>query len=313
MENIYTGIPDDFKPNYLTIEEMREIAEQDAYKRQWEAEKNEYGYVPIYQDEKTKLTYCDRWNYRVSTVHKHILVEEYMASDFDSVDWEFVTNKYDLRTIADIILLFQHPLVWDDHTCEPFGMIIYGRMAHAVSHYEEYDGRGGTSYAWLLKILNKAALYFADHLPTYNKDDLSKGIKTGMHRWGYIMVRREEMENYIAYEYDDFKSFNNGFIFFDPDALLKNIRYIKEQRGVAKAAEIVKLFQTEWEDIEILDAYKFSKYPTQQIAKFRKLLFKGFNRDLGLSTSGQNKAGGTTYIMGDYIAGNKYVNTDGKQ
>lgn len=302
---------DDLIIPYLTIEEMRELAQQEKYQKEWKRLEELCIYNPSFKDEKTGLTYCDKWYYtaRLTTLHKHLLVEEYMAADFDDVDWEFVTNRYDLMALAELVIIYQHPLCWEVCFSEPFNIVCEGRFAKPVSCYEEFDSRIYDSWKWFTKIIQKAVLYFVDKQPIYINDDLSNGIKSGMHPWRYLMLRMEDLENYINFEYDNFRSFNNGLLYFDPDALLKNIRYIKEQRGAAKAAEIVKLFQSEWEDIELLDTYHYSKYPSQQITKFKRLLFKGFNKELGITEPDKEQTGSTVNITvnGDYVAGDKIM------
>lgn len=295
--------------SYLTIEEMRELANQDGYRRRWEADRDNQCYLPTYYDPKTNLTYCDRWYDRLTLLHKHLLVEEYMQLDFDLVNWESATNNYNFSAIAEIELIYTNPLAWKVDALEPDGFVFSGRVAHPVSNWEEYDFRQYKINKWLYKIMNRAILYFADNLLRFETDNLDRGVKSGMHRWHYLMLNIEEFETYVQCDYDFFRSFATRLPYFHADSLLKNIRYIKEQRGTAKAVEIVKLFQSEWDDIELLDTYHYSKYPSQQITKFKRLLFKGFNKELGITGPDKDQAGQHVNIVvnGDYVVGDKIM------
>lgn len=268
------------KENYLTLADLHELAEREPYKHSWDYLFSDYlSNRPIY-DEKNDLYYYTDWTRGLSIVHRHLLVEEYMSKPFSQINWKLVTNYYSLYTIRAFINVYTHPLAWISESQFPSEYIILGKMAKEVSNYEPYDGRMGTAWEWFNQIISESILCFVDRSLVYAKDDIKNGVKKGLHRWDYIMAKTDEdLFNHMFYEHN-LSTFNDGLLYFDIDAFQRNIQFIERMRGGDMAARVIRRFQKEWEEIELWDAFCFSKYPKDHINKFKLFLFRGFEKDL---------------------------------
>ncbi len=266
----------------LSKEELDEIASQESYKCEWEDYTS--GQNPPYYDEKSKVWYYKDWTKQMNSFYKHKFVEEYMSAKYDAVDWRFVTNNYNLPIIREIIQLYLQPLAWTETDDLPDGYAVVGKVARSMPVGPYNDDREFGAYEWYTAIKNESVLYFADTMPCYEKDNFKGGYKADMHRWEYLItINDDSMADYLKSNTKGFSSFNNGLLFFDIECFRANIRYIIQQRGVERAAEIVTMFQKEWEDIEQWEAFEIAKYPKDQIRKFKLFLFHGLDKELKIN------------------------------
>ena len=268
------------RDNYLTLDDLHELAKREPYKNSWDFAMSEFHSDRPTYDEKSDLYYYYNWNRGLSIVHRHMFVEEYMSRPYDTVDWKQVTNYYNLYTINDFIGIFVHPLAWVSGFQFPNDYVVLGKVAKETSNYEPYDGRMNISWDWFNRVTSEAVLYFADKGLTYYKDDINRGIKRGLHKWNYIMVRSDDEIFNHMYSNSDLGTFNEGRFFFDIDSFQKNILYIERMRSSNLAAKIIRCFQKEWDDIVLWDAFGISKYPKEQIEKFKLVLFRGYEKEL---------------------------------
>ena len=252
----YYDIPlDDHNVPYVTLEEMQELLPN----------------VKLKQDEQTGLYYIE---YRDGYSSQNLLCAHYwielLMEDPDKVDWAKVTHGYDKRMIEYLEHLYKHPLVWVDKLPDKLQreIVVVGKIAQEKSSYERdcclpYDN-------FFFNMFYNRVLWFADNMPTGKDYGHFSIYHSDFILWNYLT---EELDIYGLHE-------DKNPIVFNVDNFLRNINYIAEHRGGAKATELVRLFRQDWPSIVAQKLFLIEYMSEQQIEAFRLALFEGMDRNL---------------------------------
>lgn len=239
-------------------------------------------------DRITRLHYLEYWDsLDMPLPLAHLLVEEYMAHDYDEVDWQRITECYDLYIINEIAYLWLHPLVWQtpsQFTKVGDRFVITGNIAvedlnSKRSHIQHF-------YDWKEKIMTDATLYFADNLPILSQDDGNGKdwyLLEGMIEWDRIMTAFNPWG-------DEILPYSKRF---DMSVFRENIKLIARERGGTKAAEIIRKFQDDWKDIVHWGCFGIHELNKDEVNFFQKSLFKGFERELRIWESNASQTNTT--------------------
>lgn len=226
-------------------------------------------------DRMTHLLYPEYWDsIDIPLPMAHLLVEEYMSHTYDEVDWQKVTNSYDLYAINEIAYIWLHPLVWKAPS--EFIRVKDRFVVTENVAVEELSKKRWLSQQfsdWRLKIKKATTLYFADNLPVWAQDDGDGKdwyMLEGMIEWDRIMTSFFPLGNEL---YPHPKH-------FDMSVFRDNIKLIARERGGAKAAEIIRKLQEDWIDIEHWGCFGVHELTKEEVNFFQKSLFKGFEREL---------------------------------
>lgn len=262
---------EDELPKLLTIDEMRELAKSETYRVPEEQMALIGGDKP-----EEKYTWSIRWD-KPNLLRDHLLVEECVNNYW--INWKFTTSVYDPRTIAYMIYLWHHPLVWVPISKElTKERIIVGRVAEERFVKRDRDFVDGTP----LGIGTNFSMldWFAEKLPMA---DGSEPIfpfdyefsSLDIIQWYYLTRNASEM--YSAARKEKGKFDPSLLVPFDLRRFLFNMEIIAGRKGGAKAAQIVRLLRKDWKRITTMKFFDIGKMPAEQIEEFRMGLFEGMD------------------------------------
>ena len=253
---------DDVKAPFVTIEEMEEILKGKTRKD------SSNGWEELKLDTQTGLYYTTYFeNVPHDLVYSHLLVEQMMEMS-EQVDWARVTYGYNTNIIELLEDIYRHPLVWmTPDTYEVGGeFVVLGRVAKAMSCEERFtcfpydmffnDMRGKVRVLW-----------FADNLPVGD----CVGFDKGFIRWN--LITEDEFARHISDEEAIPEVFNIR-------EFLLSMSWIEEERGGAKAAEIIRKFREDWPDIIAMKLFHTANLTNEQKEDFRQVLFEGMDRNM---------------------------------
>lgn len=225
-------------------------------------------------DEQKALYYTDRlFAYSAELLLNHMLVEKCMQK-WDQIDWQRTTHNYDYETIAFIRQTFDHPLKWD--TPEHINDIIC--LGPVVTEgYREIQPYGIEDF-WD-KLYNDGLLWFADNMPAIK--DASGGFRYHQTPDDFIAWDRLFSTDAAFYHrYDRKRRELMSYKLFNIQTFRDNISFIAQQRGGAKAAQIVRLLREDWQDILLFKYFDMDEIPQEKVEEFRQCLFEGMDRNL---------------------------------
>ena len=243
----------EYESNILSIEQMRDI---------FQKRKDDWGFHAMYDidlrlDEQTNLYYTNHdFRYCDDLLVNHLLAEQLFAQ-YKQVDWKRVTNCYDDRIMEKIDELLTTPLVW--FPTEDLGekCVVVGKVAKEEYPPEEFSFKDCRMY-FFGELREQAILWFADTLPT-KKDlyfpDTYKDLPEDMPLWDRLLVKGRHR-------------------------LRETMDFIVEQRGEAKAVQIIELFRADWQDILTLELFNTNRLSAYDIERMRKALFEEIERYL---------------------------------
>jgi hypothetical protein len=174
------------------------------------------------------------------------------------VDWKRVTRFYDPEQIARIYHLLSSPLLWVDPLPFETNCVIVGRVAQEVS--PEWTEQALMD--WHQQMFEENLLWFADTLP----------VADDVHMYRYHRLPKDMLlwDRILT-------GWNNNM---SVSAFRNNMNFIYEQRGGAKAAELIKRLRDDWKDIQILQLFGFEGMKPQKLEEFRLALFEGMDRNV---------------------------------
>ena len=220
-------------------------------------------------DNKTGLLYTEELNaVSAELLINHCLVEQCMEHR-KMVDWERVTDKYDYKLIEKIDHIFIYPLTWVYPPAEiGYDSLVWGLLAVSKPCEDRYSL---STYSDFFSNLRELSIrWFATNLPT--KNDI-RGVGRDYHMVPDDMVLWDRI---CSYGIDCFSRKD----IFRPETLRKNIEFIAENFGAARAAKIIRLLREDWQDIVIRKLFDIDELDSEQIEEFRQNLFEGMDRSL---------------------------------
>ena len=255
FEDDYDIPLDDFDVPYVTIEEMQEL----------------YPNAKLCMDEESGLyytTYFDTFERDLILTHLYV---ELLMNEPEKVDWAKITRGYQKSSIEYLEHIYTHPLVWIDQLPDDFpkGIAVVGKIAQEMSSYERdccspYD-------MFFFNMFHKdRILWFVDNLPTGKDYGYFNIYHADFILWNYLT---EGIGIYGLHE-------DEKPIVFNVDEFQRNINFIADHRGGAKAAELVRLFRKDWPDIVAMKLFLIDYMSDEQIEDFRQALFEGMERSL---------------------------------
>ena len=252
---------DDVNAPFVTIEEMKEILKGKRRKD------SSNGWEELKLDTQTGLYYTTYFeNLPGDLVYSHLLVEQMMEMP-EEVDWARVTYGYDTDIIEILEDIYRHPLVWmKDDTYEVGGkFVVLGRVAKAMSCEERFTCFPDDMFFANMKGKVRV-LWFADNLPVGD----CVGYDKGFIRWNLIT------ENAFARMSDEEIKTD----VFNIRKFLQSMSWIEEERGGAKAAEIIRKFREDWQAIIAMKLFHTASMSNEQKEDFRQALFEGMDRNM---------------------------------
>lgn len=258
------------KYQIVTIEEMRTLAQCDAYKGEFEELMQLMSVDSIEEISPFQIN----WR-RPSVLFDHLIFEQSMASY--GGNWRFYTHVYDVRAIAYLKYLWYHPLVWLDPKEElSKNRIVEGRVA--AEHYVPH--RESIRYKYDLLYFDEAMLdWFADRLPIADGTEPIiidyKFATLDIILWHYITENPEKMYDLVYAENGRFDP--SLVVPFDQRRFLFNVTRIAETHGGKRAAEIVRLLRKDWKRITTMKLFDIEKMKAEQVEEFRVALFEGMD------------------------------------
>lgn len=264
----------------VSIEEMRELIlqERDEILPRYD----------LWKDEATGLYSTDLFAFGGNGVLRDHYTMERIVEKQDEVDWLRITNCYDAGTIGEMLYTHKHPLVWLERTPNdlPYKYIVTGKVA--VEQFLE-------DRLWYsLPIYKESVLnWFVKELPTPSYPlfyDPPFGVPDDMILWNYLLNNRSEeikfYQNRRAFLHEHTKdNFHDApeeseNLYLDIDIFFNNLQYVVKHFGAAKAAEIVRLLQSDWKSIVALKLFGVNDVSKERIEEFRTFLFEGLERYL---------------------------------
>jgi hypothetical protein len=250
----------EYKDNILSIEVMRSIYEQQQ--KDWGCHTARD--INLKRDEKTGLYYAEVDSiFHQGLLYNHLMIEQLYAQK-EHVDWQRVTDGYDYREIEWIRHILTHPLVWVPAEEVGIECVVVGKVARE----EEPISRVANDYdisifCWRLN--GSGALWFADNMP----------VLEDVHQVG-----RCEYDN-LPEDMLLWDRLACGPLFKSyPINLRQNIDYIAEERGPAKAIELVERFREDWQDIITLKLFNMSDAEDYEVQRLHKAMFEEMDRKL---------------------------------
>lgn len=251
-ENTHEFLEYDYSDEMVTIDEMREMLKDEDFD-------------DLQIDSNTGL-YCTNYfiaKANMSLLKTHYLVER-MQDKLDHLDWPKLTCFFDDNIIDTILKTYFHPLIWIDHE-ESYRwndkIVTTGKVAMETTETTRTYSAFTTFITCRLPEI--CMLWFADTLPSEDEGLISKypySAPYGMIVWKYLVSDLYEKQP------------------FNENSFLINIRFIAEERGGARAAEIVRKLREDWSDIVTMKLFNIDKLTPEQIENFRAILFEGMNR-----------------------------------
>ena len=279
MESDYDIPLEDYDTPYVTIDEMKEMLA--SRKHKWDDDH----YEELQFDEQSGLYYTECFAYHDrDLLQAHLLVEQCLEH-FDELDWERITNGYELSVVSRIEHLMENPLVWVDEMPDELAekFVVTGRVAVEKSSEERSTC---IPYCDLGINLDKERLkWFANKLPTrkdINSRNYAYNFPRDMILWDRILT--DPYEKFCADLYAPQKSNPyTGHVFWpycNPVHFRQEIERIHIDFGPQKAAQLVRLLREDWQDIIALKLFGVYTLTPEQIEEFRAGLFEGLDRSL---------------------------------
>ena len=248
----------------LTIDEMKELLQQEPYKPYDDSYSTELSY-----DEQTGLYYTDYFKDEdaENILLNHLLAEQCVMHTKE-LDWCRVTDGYDATILATIVGLYCNPLAW----CEiPPSLtnhyVIVGKMAKEVSDYNRSERMDLMTFL-LNESREERALWFADHLPA-----------RGIAKWENFL------SNYCRADLLKVMSPECNYLplpHLNPQSLKENLEYVVWHRGMAKAQEVLDRLRKEWNHLVKLKLCNFGELSEEEIESLHEFVFDTLNYQMDL-------------------------------
>lgn len=249
----------EYKDNTLSIEEMRQIHDQ---------QQKEWGYhtvrdINLIKDKETGLYYAHVFSMcHQGLLYEHLMLEQLYAQK-ENVDWQRVTDGYDYREIKWIRDILTHPLVWVPVEEVENECVVVGKVAREEPRPDAISDRHIYTFCWELE--KKGLLWFADTMPVLND----------VHQVGRLEYEKLP-EDMVLWD-----RLICGHLFkTNPNNMHRNIEYIAEQRGAAKAVEIVERFREDWQDILTLRLFNLWEAEDFEVQRLHRAMFEEMDRQL---------------------------------
>ena len=241
----------DYQDNILSIEEMRELYEQQQ--KEWGVHYKQN--TNLVKDEKTGLYRCEySFLNNGELLYVHLMAEQLYAIK-DEVDWQFVTNNYSYEDIERLTHILSNRLAWVPASEVSHQCVVVGKVAREeeppLDHYDR------DVYRFRYDLLQKGLSWFADELPHGERNST---IPEDMLLWNRLAGGRL------------FSGWNCD--------LEQNLRWIAENKGASLAADLVERFREDWEDIKTLRLFSIEGASEAAIEKVRRTMFEGIDRQL---------------------------------
>ena len=254
----------------VTIEEMRELAKTEPYKVPESELEFDGGESP-----EGEFNWYIRWDHP-NLLRDHLLVEECLNRFW--INWRYTTKVYDPRTIAYMMYLWSHPLVWVPIPEElSKGRIITGKVAEERFVKRDSELIECTPLQWGTNF--EMLDWFAEKLPIVDGTEPIlidyKFSTLDIIQWYYIT--RNDIEMMSATWGENGKFDPSLLIPFDQRIFLSNLQTIAERHGGQKAAEIVRLLRKDWKRITTMKFFDIGKLTPEQVEEFRAGLFEGMD------------------------------------
>ena len=254
----------------LTLEEMYDIFMQDKYKDFRE----HYGL-----DVKPNSTYGRQvptlhvWGHRqLPLIYRHIVAEQLLREDYQNVHWESygVTEN---NVLLELVQLWLNPLTWAD-PLELENYVVDGRVAYEVfdenRRYEQVDE------TWQY-IETRRILAFADNPPVFKGDVAGNGMVKGMHFWTQLTFDHSApLIKIMGGDRLDYEEMRSTIKPYAAAALRSRLGFIAKERGGARAAELLRMLQSEWSQIKLWKT-EFSGMTENEINEFESILMHGYD------------------------------------
>lgn len=279
MESDYDIPLEDYDTPYVTIDEMKEML--GSRKHKWDDDH----YEELQFDEQSGLYYTECFAYHDrDLLQAHLLVEQCLEH-FDELDWERITNGYELSVVSRIEHLMENPLVWVDEMPDELAekFVVTGRVAVEKSSEERSTC---LPYCDFFVTMRKERLkWFANQLPTPKDiypDYSYHNVPKDMILWGVILTDDFEFR---LWEINDFEKKDRlmdreYWPYCNPQHFRRELERIYDQFGAQKAALIVRLLREDWQDIKVLKLFGIDTLTLEQIEEFQQCLFEGMDRNL---------------------------------
>ncbi len=221
-----------YKSRCLSIEDMRTIFDQ----RETDYSGEAWYDRDLLKDDNTGLLYTD-YDFigQKDLLAGHLLLEQ-MYAQKDQVDWKRVTYNYDYEAIDRIEHMLITPLIWVPSKEAAEYCVVSGKVAKEVDTPEGYQN--GDRYHFCKDLRENGLLWFADNLPEHNE-------KAYLWRYHYMLPKIVLWDKLLQTSFKHFRS----------DYLIRNLKFIAKERGVAKVVEIVDRFRKDWPYIEMKELF----------------------------------------------------------
>lgn len=249
--------------NYLTLDEMFQIY---LYNASYENERNEYKIDLLCTADGVKhLVQHPKWfSPRFSLLYRHIIAEQLFRTNYTTIDWmkEHGDNPF---VLAELLWLWMNPLAWQE-PCKCKDYVVIGKVA-AEKRCAERVQQVTAIYNHIMQL---TILQFADNPKVCETEDLEIGDIKGLHIWNVItrdnsmiegVIHGEKCKDYTIKERNQYDAF----------CLRNNLSLIACLRGGKRAAELLRMLQTEWPTIKNYK-FRFGKTKMEKIMDFENAL-----------------------------------------
>ena len=199
----------------------------------------------------------------------HVLLEAYLLQyKPDEVEWK----REDLFNLDHEILVIQkwvHPYVWYDPT-RLDGVIADGRIA-----CEMYiPQRRMEVFPYIRHLEECRLLSFADDVPVFL--DPRVRHKKGTHAWKWLSGNYDGLVAKALNGEDIYEEDFESIVWYDGFLLRERLEHIAKERGGARAAELLRLFQSEWTDVKRWGV-DLDSMDDDEIEEFEDMLMNGMD------------------------------------
>lgn len=219
-------IADEYNSHLLSTEDMRAIytlREKDICHMIYN--------IDLIKDKKTDLLYTDYdFIKERDLLVGHLLIEQLYAKK-DQVDWARVTYNYDYEAIERIKHMLITPLVWVPTEEAAEYCVVAGKVAKEIDTPVGYENEDRYQFCRDLSV--QGILWFADNLPEYTE-------QTSLWRYHHMLPKIVLWDKLLQASFKHFRS----------NDMIQMLKLIANERGVARATEIVERFRKDWPYIE---------------------------------------------------------------
>ncbi len=219
-------ILDEYNSHLLSTEDMRAIyalREKDICHMIYN--------IDLIKDKKTDLLYTDYdFIKERDLLVGHLLIEQLYAKK-DQVDWARVTYNYDYEAIERIKHMLITPLVWVPTEEAAEYCVVAGKVAKEIDTPVGYENED--RYQFCRDLSAQGILWFADNLPEYTE-------QTSLWRYHHMLPKIVLWDKLLQASFKHFRS----------NDMIQMLKLIANERGVARATEIVERFRKDWPYIE---------------------------------------------------------------